>query len=78
MEELDQLELPRNSLRIKHPYTGEVGYRAALEVFHQLHCLNQLRKVAYREYYESYNAYSGEVKGGEDLSGQVGKFFLAG
>ncbi|KDR76723.1 hypothetical protein GALMADRAFT_33089, partial [Galerina marginata CBS 339.88] len=31
------------------------GYAAALEVSHQLHCLDLLRKYSYREYYEKFD-----------------------
>ncbi|KAI0480356.1 hypothetical protein GGR56DRAFT_268388 [Xylariaceae sp. FL0804] len=30
---------------------GKPGYRVAIEVFHQLHCLNLLRQEAHKEYY---------------------------
>lgn len=54
--ELDKLGLPRNSLKVTDPATGKEGYRAAVEVFHQLHCLNLLRQYVYKEYYV--NVYS--------------------
>ncbi|KAI1807925.1 hypothetical protein F4811DRAFT_503743 [Daldinia bambusicola] len=51
-EELVKLGLnPETSLAITDPRDGKPGYRIALEVFHQLHCLNLLRKNVYREYY---------------------------
>lgn len=49
---LAKLEMPETSLRVNHPQTGEEGYRVGMEVFHQLHCLNLLRRVTYKEYYE--------------------------
>lgn len=52
--ELDQLNMPRTSLKVKHPKTGVEGYRVGLEVFHQLHCLNVLRQVTYRDHYMKY------------------------
>ncbi|KUI64610.1 hypothetical protein VM1G_01049 [Cytospora mali] len=50
-DELDRLGLPRNSLKVTDPATGKEGYRAAVEVFHQLHCLNLLRQYVYKDYY---------------------------
>lgn len=44
--------MPEYSLKVDHPVTGEEGYRVGMEVFHHLHCLNLLRKVTYKEYYE--------------------------
>ena len=41
-----------SSLLVNHPHTGEEGYRVGMEVFHQLHCINLLRRVTYKEYYE--------------------------
>lgn len=31
---------------------GNDAYAGILDVFHQIHCLNQLRKFAYRDYYD--------------------------
>ncbi|AEO71899.1 uncharacterized protein THITE_2058307 [Thermothielavioides terrestris NRRL 8126] len=50
-DEVKRLGLPLNSLKITDPKTGKVGYRAAIEVFHQLHCLNLLRQFTWKEYY---------------------------
>ncbi|KEF53618.1 uncharacterized protein A1O9_10593 [Exophiala aquamarina CBS 119918] len=44
--------MPKSSLKVSHPRTGEEGYQVGMEVFHQLHCINLLRRVAYKEYYE--------------------------
>ena len=44
--------MPKTSLKVNHPRTGEEGYRVGMEVFHQLHCLNLLRRVTYKDYYE--------------------------
>lgn len=44
--------MPETSLKVDHPVTGEEGYRVGMEVFHHLHCLNLLRKVTYKDYYE--------------------------
>ncbi|EFX00321.1 hypothetical protein CMQ_7323 [Grosmannia clavigera kw1407] len=70
-KELDDLGLPRNSLKIAHPKTGEVGYRAALEVFHQLHCLNLVRQAVYKDYYKEHGGDVGEAESKEDLMGHV-------
>ncbi|ERS97142.1 hypothetical protein HMPREF1624_06472 [Sporothrix schenckii ATCC 58251] len=70
-EELDKLGLPRNSLKITHPRTGEVGYRAALEVFHQLHCLNLVRQAVYKDYYKHHGGDVGGADSKEDLMGHV-------
>jgi hypothetical protein len=43
--------MPKDHLRAIHPKTGVEGYRVGLEVFHQLHCVNILRMVTYKEYY---------------------------
>lgn len=70
-EELDRLGLPRNSLKVTDPKTGKEGYRAAVEVFHQLHCLNLLRQYVYKEYYV--NIYSDIQEEEDGLKGHVGK-----
>ncbi|KAL2277890.1 hypothetical protein FJTKL_15170 [Diaporthe vaccinii] len=68
-EELDRLGLPRNSLKVTDPKTGKEGYRAAVEVFHQLHCLNLLRQYVYKEYYV--NIYSDIQEEEDGLKGHV-------
>lgn len=50
-EELKLVEKPEDSVKTTDPRTGKEGYRIGLEVFHQLHCLNLVRKATYREYY---------------------------
>jgi hypothetical protein len=60
---LSKLEMPEYSVKANHPFTGEEGYRVGMEVFHQLHCLNLLRRVAYKDYYESLG---GEFAAGPD------------
>ncbi|KAN0122945.1 protein of unknown function (DUF3328) domain containing protein [Hyaloscypha variabilis] len=50
-EELDIIGMPKTHLRAIHPKTGVEGYRVGLEVFHQLHCINLLRQVTYKDYY---------------------------
>lgn len=70
-EELNRLGLPKNSLKVTDPATGKEGYRAAVEVFHQLHCLNLLRQYLYRDYYK--NIYSDIQEEEMGLKGHVGK-----
>lgn len=72
-EELDRLGLPQDSLKIKHPRTGVEGYRAAVEVFHQLHCLNLVRQAVYKDYYQYHGGDVGEAESKEDLAGHVGE-----
>jgi hypothetical protein len=43
--------MPKTHLRAVNPKTGVEGYRVGLEVFHQLHCINLLRQVTYKDYY---------------------------
>ncbi|KAI1117119.1 hypothetical protein F5Y14DRAFT_404880 [Nemania sp. NC0429] len=51
-EEMIKLGLnPATSLKITDPRSGKPGYRVAVEVFHQLHCLNLLRQNVYKDYY---------------------------
>ncbi|KAM0452002.1 hypothetical protein ACHAPV_009725 [Trichoderma viride] len=50
--DISKLDMPDTSLKVNHPITGEEGYRVGMEVFHHLHCLNLLRRVTYKEYYE--------------------------
>lgn len=69
-DELSVLDMPESSLRVKHPQSGAEGYRVGMEVFHQLHCINLLRRVTYRDYYEPISA---EFKvGGEALQKHTG------
>jgi hypothetical protein len=71
--ELSKIAMPTDSLKVKHPKTGVEGYRVGLEVFHQLHCVNLLRQVTYKEYYTELgngNFASGE----EDLHMHTGNF----
>ena len=51
-QDLARLGMPEWHLQVDNPKTGETGYRVGVEAFHQLHCLNLLRRVTYREYYE--------------------------
>ncbi|KAI1202570.1 hypothetical protein F5X97DRAFT_213795 [Nemania serpens] len=51
-EEMIKLGLnPNASLKITDPRSGKPGYRVAIEVFHQLHCLNLLRQNVHKDYY---------------------------
>lgn len=52
--EMSLLHKPLDSLTVTDPRTGEVGYRIGLEVFHQLHCLNMIRKATYADYQDEY------------------------
>jgi hypothetical protein len=52
VEEFPKLEMPKTSLKVADPKTGETGYRVGLEVFHQLQCLNMLRLASYPDYYQ--------------------------
>ncbi len=72
-EELARLGLPAGSLKIQHPVTGKQGYRAAVEVFHQLHCLNLIRQAVYKDYYQYHGGDVGDAEGKEDLQGHVGE-----
>ncbi|KAI9668157.1 MAG: hypothetical protein M1821_000977 [Bathelium mastoideum] len=70
-DELSILGMPEDSLKVKHPETGEEGYRVGMQVFHQLHCINLLRRVTYKEYYEPLG---GEfAKGAKALQAHTGK-----
>ncbi len=65
--------MPRTHLRAKHPKTGVEGYRVGLEVFHQLHCINLLRQVTYKDYYTKLG--NGNFAGGdEELQMHTGLF----
>ncbi|KAH7370474.1 hypothetical protein BKA65DRAFT_18149 [Rhexocercosporidium sp. MPI-PUGE-AT-0058] len=50
-EELKLVEKPETSVKTKDPKTGKEGYRIGIEVFHQLHCLNLVRKSTHPEFY---------------------------
>jgi hypothetical protein len=63
-EELKRIDMPESSLKVKHPETGVEGYRVGLEVFHQLHCINLLRQVTYKDYYMELG--NGNFAGGEE------------
>ncbi|PQE13904.1 tat pathway signal sequence protein [Rutstroemia sp. NJR-2017a BBW] len=62
-DKLDVIGMPDTHLKVKDPKTGVEGYRVGLEVFHQLHCINLLRQVTYRDWYEDI---SGEFKEGPE------------
>jgi hypothetical protein len=64
--------MPDTSLKVNHPVTGEEGYRVGMEVFHHLHCLNLLRRVTYREYYEPLGGEFGH--GPEALKAHTGMY----
>lgn len=75
-EERVKLGLSPDSLKIQNPKTGEWGYRAGVEVFHQLHCLNLLRQVVHKDYYgqKDLGGDVGDADSKEDLFGHVGMF----
>ena len=50
--ELRKIEKPESVLKVTNPRTGVEGYRIGLEVFHQLHCLNLLRKATQLDHYK--------------------------
>lgn len=65
--------MPKTHLRAVHPKTGIEGYRVGLEVFHQLHCINLLRQVTYKEYYTELG--NGNFAAGEEeLQMHTGEF----
>ena len=66
--------MPESALKVKHPKTGVEGYRVGLEVFHQLHCVNVLRQVAYRSWYENLGGNFSD--GEEELTMHFGMYLL--
>jgi hypothetical protein len=68
--DIKRLGMPETSLMVDHPQTGVEGYRVGIEVFHQLHCINLLRRVTYKEYYEPLGGEFG--KGPEALQRHTG------
>ncbi|KAH8673685.1 hypothetical protein BX600DRAFT_433300 [Xylariales sp. PMI_506] len=51
-EEMIKIGLdPEGALEITDPATGKRGFRVAIEVFHQLHCLNLMRQNNYKSHY---------------------------
>ncbi|EHL02091.1 hypothetical protein M7I_2047 [Glarea lozoyensis 74030] len=75
-EELKIIGMPESSLKVKHPQTGVEGYRVGLEVFHQLHCLNLLRQVTYKEYYTEIGN-GNFASGDEELQMHTGKLVFS-
>jgi hypothetical protein len=69
--DFSRLDMSKISLKVDHPTTGEEGYRVGMEVFHHLHCLNLLRRVTYKEYYEPLGGEFG--KGPEALKEHTGE-----
>jgi hypothetical protein len=70
-DKLSILDMPESSLKVNDPVTGEEGYRVGMQVFHQLHCINLLRRVTYKEYYEPLGGEFGH--GPEALQAHTGK-----
>ena len=55
-EEMIKMGLdPNGALEITDPATGKRGFRVAIEVFHQLHCLDLLRQANYKSHYKHEN-----------------------
>ncbi|KAF3024342.1 hypothetical protein E8E14_014085 [Neopestalotiopsis sp. 37M] len=69
-EEMIKIGLdPEGALEITNPRTGKHGYRVAIEVFHQLHCLNLMRQNNYKAHYA---AQGGDTAAeGHDLAGHI-------
>jgi hypothetical protein len=72
-EELKIIGMPETSLKVKNPKTGVEGYRVGLEVFHQLHCINLLRQVTYKDYYTELGN-GNFASGDEELQMHTGMF----
>ena len=75
-EDMKRLGMPEWHLKVDNPATGESGYRVGIESFHQLHCLNLLRQVTYRDYYEPLGGPF--ARGADALKAHTGKSGLAG
>ncbi|KAK9423064.1 hypothetical protein SUNI508_04358 [Seiridium unicorne] len=60
---------PKGALEITDPRTGKRGYRVAVEVFHQLHCLNLLRQNNYKSHYKPMGGDTADDP--HDLSGHM-------
>lgn len=73
-EERELLGMPASHLKAIHPKTGVEGYRVGIEVFHQLHCVNLLRQVTYKEYYINLGTDGDFVEGLEKLQMHTGEF----
>jgi hypothetical protein len=69
-EELKLVQKPETSIKAKDPKTGKKGYRIGLEVFHQLHCLNLIRKSTYRDHYNGKGDFGEEEA---KIRGHLGK-----
>ncbi|RDW64667.1 hypothetical protein BP6252_10318 [Coleophoma cylindrospora] len=63
ISDLKKIDMPESALKYTDPKTGAVKVRVGLEVFHQLHCVNLLRQVTYRDWYEDI---SGEFHEGQE------------
>lgn len=51
-EEMIKMKMdPEGALETTDPATGKRGFRVAIEVFHQLHCLNLLRQANHKSHY---------------------------
>ncbi|KAI0128648.1 hypothetical protein BJ170DRAFT_682434 [Xylariales sp. AK1849] len=69
-EEMMKMGLdPEGALEITDPATGKRGFRVAIEVFHQLHCLNLLRQNNYKSHYKPLGGDTSD--GTHDLHGHI-------
>ncbi|KAI6710416.1 hypothetical protein JHW43_007063 [Diplocarpon mali] len=69
-DEMIQMKLdPDGALEITDPATGKRGFRVAVEVFHQLHCLDLLRQSNYKAYYKPLGGDTAAPK--HDLEGHM-------
>ncbi|KAH7411456.1 hypothetical protein BKA64DRAFT_618436 [Cadophora sp. MPI-SDFR-AT-0126] len=59
---------PETAAKFDNEYWGfgDDAYMAQIDVFHQLHCLNELRKLTYPDYYHSFP--NSTTKGNDDHS----------
>lgn len=69
-EELKILGKPETSVKVKHPKTGKEGYRIGIEVFHQLHCLNLVRKSTFGDFFKGQGDFAEKEEG--KLRGHIG------
>jgi hypothetical protein len=69
-EEMIKIGLdPKGTLEITDPRTGKRGHRVAVEVFHQLHCLNLMRQNNYKSHYKAMGGDTADEP--HDLSGHI-------
>ncbi|KAJ3509500.1 hypothetical protein NLJ89_g5194 [Agrocybe chaxingu] len=54
-EQLVKMGVKITPSKVRFPDEDGGGYMATIEITHQLHCLNMLRKYVYHEYYEKFD-----------------------